>query len=163
PHEEWPPHGFVRRRGFATSVRSSRARAAPRGGGAHGSLRWADRRRRRLAHRPRGRDRRADRAERRRQDHALQRHPRTERAVRGLPFGALRLVELGRALVSRGRLLMLDEPASGLNDAETDRLAAVIRRLRALDVAVLLIEHDVRMVTGVSDYVYVLDQGRMIA
>jgi ABC-type branched-subunit amino acid transport system ATPase component len=58
---------------------------------------------------------------------------------------------------------MLDEPASGLNNAETDRLTEVVRGIRALGVSVLLIEHDVRMVTGVSDYVYVLDQGRLIA
>ena len=86
-----------------------------------------------------------------------------ERGVRGLPFGILRMVELGRALVAGGTLLMLDEPASGLNDAETDRLIAVVRRIRGMDVSVLLIEHDVRMVTGISDYVYVLDQGRVIA
>ena len=83
--------------------------------------------------------------------------------VRGLPFGVLRMVELGRALVTGARLLMLDEAASGLNDAETDRLIAVVRGVRDLGVSTLLIEHDVRMVTGVSDYVYVLDQGRMLA
>jgi branched-chain amino acid transport system ATP-binding protein len=58
---------------------------------------------------------------------------------------------------------MLDEAASGLNDAETDRLVEVVRSVRDLGVSVLLIEHDVRMVTGVSDYVYVLDQGRLLA
>ena len=83
--------------------------------------------------------------------------------VRGLPFGVLRMVELGRALVTGARFVMLDEPASGLNNAETDRLTEVVRGIRALGVSVLLIEHDVRMVTGVSDYVYVLDQGRLIA
>ncbi len=83
--------------------------------------------------------------------------------VRGLPFGTLRMVELGRALVTGARLIMLDEPASGLNEAETDRLSAVIGGLRDIGLSVLLIEHDVRMVTGVCDHVYVLDQGRMIA
>ncbi|HEX2195319.1 MAG TPA: ATP-binding cassette domain-containing protein, partial [Actinomycetota bacterium] len=83
--------------------------------------------------------------------------------VRNLPFGTLRMVELGRALVTGARLLMLDEPASGLNEAETDRLSDVVRTVRSLGVAVLLIEHDIRMVTGVSDYVYVLNQGQMIA
>ena len=83
--------------------------------------------------------------------------------VRNLPFGTLRMVELGRALVTGARLLMLDEPASGLNEAETDRLSDVVRTVRSLGVSVLLIEHDIRMVTGVSDYVYVLSQGRMIA
>src|SRR5207247_11168595 len=89
--------------------------------------------------------------------------PYAERGIRGLPFGTLRMVELGRALVTGAKLLMLDEPASGLNDAETDRLITVVRRVRSLGIAILLIEHDVRMVTGVSDYVYVLDEGRMIA
>ncbi|HEX2295383.1 MAG TPA: branched-chain amino acid ABC transporter permease/ATP-binding protein [Actinomycetota bacterium] len=83
--------------------------------------------------------------------------------VRNLPFGTLRMVELGRALVTGARLLMLDEPASGLNEAETDRLSDVVRTVRSLGVSVLLIEHDIRMVTGVSDYVYVLSQGSMIA
>ncbi|MCI0344703.1 MAG: ABC transporter ATP-binding protein, partial [Chloroflexi bacterium] len=83
--------------------------------------------------------------------------------VQGLPFGVLRMVELGRALVTGARFVMLDEPASGLNNAETDRLTEVVRGIRALGVSVLLIEHDVRMVTGVSDYVYVLDQGQVIA
>ena len=83
--------------------------------------------------------------------------------VSGLSFGTLRMVELGRALVTGSKLLMLDEPASGLNDAETARLVQVIRDVRDLGVSVLLIEHDVPMVCGVSDFVYVLDQGRMIA
>jgi sulfate-transporting ATPase len=86
-----------------------------------------------------------------------------DEGVRNLPFGTLRMVELGRALVTGARLLMLDEPASGLNEAETDRLSEVIRTVRSLGVSVLLIEHDIRMVTGVSDYVYVLSQGRLIA
>ncbi|HEV2889711.1 MAG TPA: hypothetical protein VGX28_04990, partial [Frankiaceae bacterium] len=67
------------------------------------------------------------------------------------------------ALVTGASLLMLDEAASGLNDAETDRLVAVVRGVRDLGVSTLLIEHDVRMVTGVSDYVYVLDQGALLA
>lgn len=83
--------------------------------------------------------------------------------VRNLPFGMLRMVELGRALVTGSRLLMLDEPASGLNELETDRLSDVVSRVRSLGVSVLLIEHDIRMVTGVSDYVYVLNQGSIIS
>jgi branched-chain amino acid transport system permease protein len=85
------------------------------------------------------------------------------RPVQGLPFGTLRMVELARALVTGARLVMLDEPASGLNEQETDRLTEVLRGVRALGVSVLLIEHDVRMVAGVSDHVYMLDQGRMCA
>ena len=59
---------------------------------------------------------------------------------------------------------MLDEPASGLDNAETDELAQLLHFLRAeLGVSILLIEHDVRMVTAVSDYIYVLNQGRLLA
>ena len=83
--------------------------------------------------------------------------------VRGLPFGTLRMVELGRALVTGAKLIMLDEPASGLNEAETDRLSTVVSNLRDLGLSVLLIEHDVRMVTAICDYIYVLDQGQLIA
>jgi ABC-type branched-subunit amino acid transport system ATPase component/ABC-type branched-subunit amino acid transport system permease subunit len=87
----------------------------------------------------------------------------SERSVSGLPFGVLRMVEIGRALVTGAPVLMLDEPASGLDDLETDRLARLVRFIRSLGVTVLLIEHDVRMVTSVSDYMYVIDQGTLIA
>jgi ABC-type branched-subunit amino acid transport system ATPase component/branched-subunit amino acid ABC-type transport system permease component len=80
-----------------------------------------------------------------------------------LPFGVLRMVEVARALVTGFRLIMLDEPASGLDNAETDRLIEVLRFVRGLGITLLLIEHDVRMVTGVSDHLYVLDQGTIIA
>jgi len=87
-----------------------------------------------------------------------------DRSVAGLPFGVLRQVEIARALVTEAPLLMLDEPASGLDNAETDELAALLRFIRsALGVTILLIEHDVRMVTSVSDYMYVLDRGRLLA
>lgn len=83
--------------------------------------------------------------------------------VADLPFGVLRMVEVARAMVTGFRLMMLDEPASGLDDIETERLADVVRFLKSLGVSVLLIEHDVAMVTGVSDQMYVLEQGRIIA
>ena len=86
-----------------------------------------------------------------------------DQGVRGLPFGKLRMVELGRAIVTRPKLMMLDEPASGLNDAETDTLMDVVRAIRDMGVSVLVIEHDVRMVAATCDHVYVLDQGRLIA
>ncbi len=85
------------------------------------------------------------------------------RQVAGLPFGVLRMVEVARALVTGARVIMLDEPASGLDERETDRLTEVLRFVRDLGATLLLIEHDVRMVTGVSDYLYVLDQGAIIA
>jgi branched-chain amino acid transport system ATP-binding protein len=73
------------------------------------------------------------------------------------------MIEVARALVTGFRVVMLDEPASGLDNSETDRLIEVLRFVRGLGVTLLLIEHDVRMVTGVSDYMYVLEQGSMIA
>ncbi|MBI2169251.1 MAG: branched-chain amino acid ABC transporter ATP-binding protein/permease [Actinobacteria bacterium] len=85
------------------------------------------------------------------------------RSVADLPFGVLRMVEIARALVTGAPLMMLDEPASGLDDTETERLAQLVRFIRSLGVTILLIEHDVKMVTGVSDYMYVLDQGTPIA
>lgn len=86
------------------------------------------------------------------------------RPVRGLPFGTLRMIEVARAMVTGARLIMLDEPASGLSNSETERLADVLRYLRAaLGITLLVIEHDVPFVTSVSDYMYVLDRGRLLA
>jgi branched-chain amino acid transport system ATP-binding protein len=82
----------------------------------------------------------------------------------GLPYGTLKRVELARAVFQRPRLLMLDEPASGLNHAEVGGLADLIRRLRDdLDLTVLLVEHHMGMVMGLCDQVVVLDVGRTIA
>ena len=87
-----------------------------------------------------------------------------DRGAAGLPFGTLRLVEFARAMVTGAPLVMLDEPASGLDDTETARFADVLRRVRdELELSILLIEHDVHMVTSVSDYIYVIDRGKPIA
>jgi ABC-type branched-subunit amino acid transport system ATPase component/ABC-type branched-subunit amino acid transport system permease subunit len=87
-----------------------------------------------------------------------------DRPVAGLPFGTLRNVEIGRALVTGSPFLMLDEPASGLDNAETDKLSELLLFVRQeLGLSILLIEHDVRMVTSVSDYMYVLNRGKMLA
>lgn len=86
-----------------------------------------------------------------------------QRPTAGLPFGVLRMVEVARALVTGARVIMLDEPASGLDNTETDRLVEVLRFVRDLGATLLLIEHDVRMVTSVSDYMYVLERGSIIA
>ncbi|MDQ3756357.1 MAG: branched-chain amino acid ABC transporter ATP-binding protein/permease [Actinomycetota bacterium] len=83
--------------------------------------------------------------------------------VADLPFGVLRMVEVARALVTGFRFVMLDEPASGLDNNETDKLVGVLRGLNADGITLLLIEHDVKMVTSVSDYIYVLDRGTLIA
>ena len=87
-----------------------------------------------------------------------------DRPAGALPYGRRRKLELARALATEAKLLLLDEPAAGLNDRETAELAATIRRIRAeLGVAVLLIEHDVKMVMGLCDRLVVLNFGRVIA
>lgn len=83
--------------------------------------------------------------------------------ARSLPMGELRLLELARALASEPRLLLLDEPTSGLNAVETIRVAATISRIRANDVAVLLVEHDMNLVMGVADRIVVLYHGEKLA
>jgi branched-chain amino acid transport system ATP-binding protein len=81
-----------------------------------------------------------------------------------LPFGTQKRVELARALVSKPRLLLLDEPAGGISHEEVDDMAALLRRIhRDLDVTVLLVEHNMGFVMGLSDRVVVLDFGRKIA
>ncbi len=80
-----------------------------------------------------------------------------------LGYGQLRLLEIARALAAKPRLLLLDEPAAGLNPLETDRLASLIRSLQADGVTVLLIEHDMRLVMNLADHVVVLNFGRTIA
>jgi ABC-type branched-subunit amino acid transport system ATPase component len=80
-----------------------------------------------------------------------------------LAYGVQRRLEIARALASRPALLLLDEPAAGMNPTETQALAALIRRIRGTGVTVLLIEHDMRVVMGVSDHVIVFDHGVKIA
>jgi branched-chain amino acid transport system ATP-binding protein len=82
----------------------------------------------------------------------------------GLPFGTLKRVELARALVARPTLLLLDEPAGGLNHEEVGELADVIRNLRKdFDLTVLLVEHHMNLVMTACDHVHVLNFGRTIA
>jgi branched-chain amino acid transport system ATP-binding protein len=80
-----------------------------------------------------------------------------------LSTGHLRLLEIARTLASAPALLLLDEPAAGLNHAETERLETVLRTLRDSGVSCVLVEHDVELVLRVSDRVTVLDHGRVIA
>ncbi len=80
-----------------------------------------------------------------------------------LPIGAQKLLEVARALMARPRLLLLDEPAAGLNDAETGELAALLRAVQAGGVAVLVVEHNMGLVMNVADQVVVLDAGQVIA
>jgi branched-chain amino acid transport system ATP-binding protein len=86
------------------------------------------------------------------------------RPAGGLPFGTLKRIEVARALVSRPRLLLLDEPAGGLNHEEVAELAALIRRMRTdYDLTILLVEHHMNLVMSVSEQVHVLNFGRKIA
>jgi branched-chain amino acid transport system ATP-binding protein len=81
-----------------------------------------------------------------------------------LPFGTMKRVELARALVSEPRLLLLDEPAGGLNHQEVEELVSFLRRIRAaFDLTILLVEHHMNLVMGVADRVHVLDFGKKIA
>jgi ABC-type branched-subunit amino acid transport system ATPase component/ABC-type branched-subunit amino acid transport system permease subunit len=80
-----------------------------------------------------------------------------------LPYGSQRLVEIARALASEPRLLLLDEPAAGMNAAERAHLVEQIRSIRDSGITVLLVEHDIELVMGISEQVYVLDYGRLIA
>lgn len=86
-----------------------------------------------------------------------------DRMARDLSFGEQRLLEVARALATRPRLLLLDEPASGLSRGEVAQLVALLRDLRADNLSIFLIEHDVSTVMNVADHVVVLNHGRKIA
>lgn len=86
------------------------------------------------------------------------------RPAMGLPFGTLKRLELARALAAKPRLLLLDEPASGLTSREVDELGATIKAVRdEFGLTVLLVEHHMGMVMGISDKVVAMDFGRKIA
>ena len=92
----------------------------------------------------------------------LQHH--RESHVGGLPYGVRKVVELGRALCTEPKLLLLDEPSSGLNVEETDDMAFWIDDMRAeLGITVLMVEHDMTLVSKVSDRVLAMNQGQMLA
>ncbi len=80
-----------------------------------------------------------------------------------LPYGALKRLEIARALAAEPRLLLLDEPAAGLNATEAREIDALIRRLAAPGTTVVLVEHNMGLVMEVSDHVFVLDHGRKLA
>jgi branched-chain amino acid transport system ATP-binding protein len=80
-----------------------------------------------------------------------------------LPYGQQRLLEIARALAAEPKLLLLDEPAAGLNHDETERLSGIIRRIAAQGITVLLIEHDMKLVMNTADRIVVLNFGRKIA
>lgn len=84
-------------------------------------------------------------------------------AADSLAYGEQRLLEIARALALEPRLILLDEPAAGMNPRETEELMALIGRIRQLDITVLLIEHDMTLVMNISNRIAVLDHGRLIA
>jgi len=86
-----------------------------------------------------------------------------EKAV-NLPYGMQRRLEIARAVVRRPSLILLDEPAAGMNETESDELLENIRRIRSsLDCSVVVVDHDLRLIMKLCDRIHVLDQGRTIA
>jgi branched-chain amino acid transport system ATP-binding protein len=86
-----------------------------------------------------------------------------ERDADTLPYGALKRLEIARALAGEPQLLLLDEPAAGLNPSEALGIAALIRRVAATGTTVVLVEHNMRLVMEVSDHILVLDHGKRLA
>ena len=84
-------------------------------------------------------------------------------AATDLPMGGQKLLEVVRALMAGPRLLLLDEPAAGLNDAETGDLAELLRAVRDSGITVIVVEHNMSLVMGVADQVIVLDAGAVVA
>ena len=89
---------------------------------------------------------------------AYEQHP-----AGGLAYGHQRRVEMMRALASEPTLLLLDEPVAGMNDVEAGALGAIFQEVAREGIGILLIEHNLRFVTGLCEFVYVLDGGRLIA
>jgi branched-chain amino acid transport system ATP-binding protein len=88
---------------------------------------------------------------------------RVEEAAKNLPYGDQRRLEIARALATNPKLLLLDEPAAGMNPVEKASLQNLIRKIRDTGITVLLIEHDMSLVMGISDRIAVLDFGQKIA
>jgi branched-chain amino acid transport system ATP-binding protein len=84
-------------------------------------------------------------------------------AATDLPIGAQKLIEVVRALMAHPKLLLLDEPAAGLNDHETAELAVFLRAICDAGTSIMVVEHNMSLVMGVADRVFVLDAGRLIA
>jgi branched-chain amino acid transport system ATP-binding protein len=86
-----------------------------------------------------------------------------ERIAGGLPYGALKRLEIARALASEPKLLLLDEPAAGCNAVETEEIDRLIQEIARQNVTVALVEHDMKLVMKISDRILVLDRGRKLA
>jgi branched-chain amino acid transport system ATP-binding protein len=85
-----------------------------------------------------------------------------ERPAGTLPYGALKRLEIARALATEPKILLLDEPAAGCNPVETEEIDAIIRDIARAGIAVVLVEHDMRLVMNVSDRIHVLANGRTL-
>jgi branched-chain amino acid transport system ATP-binding protein len=90
-------------------------------------------------------------------------HEYAHRLAEALPYGVLKRLEIARALALKPKLLFLDEPAAGLNPTEKGAMRELIRTIAEGGVTVVLVEHDMKLVMGVSDHVLVLDYGRKLA
>ena len=86
-----------------------------------------------------------------------------QREVRELPYGKQRKIEIARALMMEPKVLMLDEPAAGLNSGEVEELIAYVSALRAKGLSILLIEHNMGLVMRLADHIAVLNFGQLIA
>jgi branched-chain amino acid transport system ATP-binding protein len=84
-------------------------------------------------------------------------------SAENLPYGAQRRLEIARALATGPQLLLLDEPAAGMNPQETNELNHLIRHICSEGIAILLIEHDMKLVMNLSEYIFVMDYGKKIA
>jgi branched-chain amino acid transport system ATP-binding protein len=80
-----------------------------------------------------------------------------------MSYGALKRLEIARALAARPKMILLDEPAAGLNDTETHEIEALIRKIADSGVTVVLVEHDMKLVMNLSDHILVLDYGKKLA
>jgi branched-chain amino acid transport system ATP-binding protein len=81
----------------------------------------------------------------------------------GQPYGIQKLVEIARALVPKPQLILMDEPAAGMNEQETHEIAKIISEIRdQLDITVMVVEHDMNLVMSISDRIGVLDSGKLI-
>jgi len=83
--------------------------------------------------------------------------------TQSMPYGALKRLEIARALAPGPKIIMLDEPAAGLNPAETQAIDDLIQKIAETGVTVVLVEHDMRLVMGVSEHIFVIESGRLLA
>lgn len=88
---------------------------------------------------------------------------RCDHLARNLTYGERKMLEIARALALEPRVLLLDEPVAGMNPTETGFVMELVRNIRAQGITVVIIEHDMKMVMGISDRIYVLDHGELIA